>query len=394
VQDIETAIVSATARIKSSAVPRVDMEASFSSLESSCTRLLQELSSRQRQQQQQQQEMERLGRIEQEMERERERRRHEEEARRREEEERSLKAEMEVRRRHEEEQQKRREVEQRKFREEMERQAELDREEAELRESSRLQEMRDSELARRIGGEEGGEGGGASPHPQPAPRTGSGWDLSQPSAERLQQQQQQHHDLRSWKYAELRDTINTSCDVPLLASCRAELHRRLRTFHAWRARNRARGGAGGQDPPRAPQSVMENAERLSHLRHHQEQGLESMSRVQTFYRIPFVVKGSAPGPSSGGAPRGWWLAHYDGSWLARQLELHPGKQPVLLVAGQDDERMCELRLEDTGLQRRRGAQILARRFEEAWQLSGGPTTCGGPCWPAGPGPRPPPPGSS
>nr|XP_032801160.1 unconventional myosin-VI-like [Petromyzon marinus] len=202
---------------------------------------------------------------------------------------------------------------------------------------------------------------------------GSGYGLPHPAGD-----QPQKHDLRSWKYAELRDTINTSCDLPLLESCRSELHRRLRTFHAWRARNRARGGGGGaHDPPRAPQSVMENVERLSRLRHHQEQGLESMNRVQSYFRIPFVVKGSALGPSSGGAaqgggtPRGWWLAHYDGSWLARQLELHPGKQPVLLVAGQDDERMCELRLEETGLLRRRGAQILARRFEETWELSGG-----------------------
>lgn len=31
---------------------------------------------------------------------------------------------------------------------------------------------------------------------------------------------------------------------------------------------------------------------------------------------------------------GWWYAHFDGEWIARQLELHPDKVPVLLVAGE------------------------------------------------------------
>jgi len=33
-------------------------------------------------------------------------------------------------------------------------------------------------------------------------------------------------------------------------------------------------------------------------------------------------------------PKGWWFAHFDGEWIARQMELHPGRDPVLLVAGQ------------------------------------------------------------
>ena len=32
--------------------------------------------------------------------------------------------------------------------------------------------------------------------------------------------------------------------------------------------------------------------------------------------------------------QGWWFAHFDGDWIARQMELHPGRDPVLLVAGQ------------------------------------------------------------
>ena len=32
-------------------------------------------------------------------------------------------------------------------------------------------------------------------------------------------------DMKKWKYAELRDTINTSCEIELLNSCREEFHR-------------------------------------------------------------------------------------------------------------------------------------------------------------------------
>ncbi len=35
-------------------------------------------------------------------------------------------------------------------------------------------------------------------------------------------------DLSKWTYAELRDTINTSCDVEQLEACREEFHRRLK----------------------------------------------------------------------------------------------------------------------------------------------------------------------
>lgn len=31
--------------------------------------------------------------------------------------------------------------------------------------------------------------------------------------------------------------------------------------------------------------------------------------------------------------RGWWYAHFDGQYVARQMELHPDKPAILLVAG-------------------------------------------------------------
>ncbi len=53
------------------------------------------------------------------------------------------------------------------------------------------------------------------------------------------------------------------------------------------------------------------------------------------------------------------------------MELHPDKAPILLVAGKDDMQMCELRLEETGLTRKRGAEILETEFEREWGSNGG-----------------------
>lgn len=43
----------------------------------------------------------------------------------------------------------------------------------------------------------------------------------------------------------------------------------------------------------------------------------------------------------------------------------------LLYLGKDDMEMCELSLEETGLTRKRGAEILPRQFEEIWERCGG-----------------------
>ncbi len=55
----------------------------------------------------------------------------------------------------------------------------------------------------------------------------------------------------------------------------------------------------------------------------------------------------------------------------RQLELHPDRVPVLLMAGKDDMEMCELRLDETGLALKQGAEVLEHEFEEAWMKYGG-----------------------
>lgn len=69
--------------------------------------------------------------------------------------------------------------------------------------------------------------------------------------------------------------------------------------------------------------------------------------------------------------RGWWYAHFDGQYVARQMELHADKPPILLVAGVDDMQMCELSLEETGLTRKRGAEILEHEFDREWGRNSG-----------------------
>lgn len=58
----------------------------------------------------------------------------------------------------------------------------------------------------------------------------------------------------------------------------------------------------------------------------------AMNRQQRYFRIPFIRPGEQYNLQN--RKKGWWYAHFDGPWIARQMELHPDKQPVLLVAGQ------------------------------------------------------------
>merc|ERR1711881_770103 len=65
------------------------------------------------------------------------------------------------------------------------------------------------------------------------------------------------HDLSRWKYADLRDTINTSCDVDLLEACREEFHRRLKVYHVWKMKNqnKARPNQNSRAPAQLQQSA-------------------------------------------------------------------------------------------------------------------------------------------
>lgn len=62
---------------------------------------------------------------------------------------------------------------------------------------------------------------------------------------------------------------------------------------------------------------------------------EVNANSQRYFRIPFVRP--APNCENGSGDltgkRGMWYAHFNGQYVARQMELHPDKPPILLVAG-------------------------------------------------------------
>lgn len=117
---------------------------------------------------------------------------------------------------------------------------------------------------------------------------------------------------------------------------------------------------------RAPSSVMEGGGKISpNSCDASTKMVSNRATEQRYFRIPFVKASSSSGQ------RGWWFAHFDGQWIARQLELHPDKEPILLIAGQHDIEMCELSLRETRLTSKRGAEILPQEFEEEWQKHGG-----------------------
>lgn len=184
----------------------------------------------------------------------------------------------------------------------------------EERERQRLeQEKRDYELASRLANESAnGFSDSLSWSPTMSPRQNTASPTSPDK-----------YNLSKWKYSELRDTINTSCDLELLEACREEFHRRLKVYHAWKSRN-AKPKQNNQEE-RAPNTVMQYTSTNPFINFQPD---NSHTCEQRYFRIPFVR------PSSLTGEKGWWFAHFDGQWIARQLELHPDKPPILLVAGE------------------------------------------------------------
>ncbi|XP_058939070.1 unconventional myosin-VI isoform X2 [Kogia breviceps] len=356
VKDLEISIDALMAKIKSTMMTREQIQTEYDALVKSSEVLLSALQKKK----QQEEEAERLRRIQEEMEKERKRREEDEQRRRKDEEERRMKLEMEAKRKHEEEERKKREDDEKRIQAEVEAQLARQREEESQQQAVLEQERRDRELALRIAQSEA-ELISDEAQVDPALRRGAAVQATKAAAGTKK------HDLSKWKYAELRDTINTSCDIELLAACREEFHRRLKVYHAWKSKNKKRNTETEQ---RAPKSVTDYAQQnpAAQLPAGQ-QGIE-MNRQQRFFRIPFIRPADQyKDPQN--KKKGWWYAHFDGPWIARQMELHPDKPPILLVAGKDDMEMCELNLEETGLTRKRGAEILPRQFEEIWERCGG-----------------------
>ncbi|KAG8194895.1 hypothetical protein JTE90_029186 [Oedothorax gibbosus] len=290
-------------------------------------------------------ETERVRKIQEEMERERLKKEEERQQKLEEEELKKRKIELELQRKVEEECRIREEKENSKFMEEYRIQA-LVKEEEELKRQQQLhQEHSDHELALRLAQDMNGVPDEVVT-PPPLPR----------SAYVIQQQEQlasKKHDLSKWKYSDLRDAINTSCDLELLDACREEFHRRLKVYHSWKVKNMQKGS----NQSRAPDSVMLSAKNAPPMPPKRKSSLGTYA-THRFFRIPFVRNS---------AQKGWWYAHFNGQWIARQMELHPDKPPIQLVAGKDDMQMCELSLDETGLAEKRGAEILEEEFNAVWE---------------------------
>ncbi|XP_042543024.1 unconventional myosin-VI isoform X1 [Dipodomys spectabilis] len=397
IKDLEVSIDALMAKIKSTMMTREQIQKEYDALVRCSENLLSALQKKK----QQEEEAERLRRIQEEMEKERKRREEDEHRRRKEEEERRMKLEMEAKRKQEEEERKRREDDEKRIQAEVELQLARQREEEAQQQAVLEQERRDRELALRIVQSEAElitdeaqgdlalrsltscqvtpKNDGTRPKitPEQMAKEMSEFLSRGPAVQATKAAAgTKKHDLSKWKYAELRDTINTSCDIELLAACREEFHRRLKVYHAWKSKNKKRNTETEQ---RAPKSVTDydfapflnnSPQRNPAAQLPARQQEVEMSRQQRFFRIPFIRPADQyKDPQS--KKKGWWYAHFDGPWIARQMELHPDKPPILLVAGKDDMEMCELNLEETGLTRKRGAEILPRQFEEIWERCGG-----------------------
>ncbi|WKX91079.1 hypothetical protein Q1695_009708 [Nippostrongylus brasiliensis] len=184
------------------------------------------------------------------------------------------------------------------------------------------------------------------------------------------------YDLSTWRYAELRDTINNSTDMELLLACKEEFHRRLRIYNAWKSRNQSERDAAA---PRAPNAIYTNA---AQKRATVAPQVNPALIMQRYFKVPFsrpadIYKNNNNNNNDGlitdsrAVQNGLWYAHFNGQWIQRQIEMHPNKTPVLLVAGRDDLQMCEIPLDQTGLTRKKGAEILETEFETVWMHLGG-----------------------
>ncbi|CAJ0961407.1 unnamed protein product, partial [Mesorhabditis belari] len=236
------------------------------------------------------------------------------------------------------------------------------------------QERLDAQLAARLAAEEG------TLADLPA---STSWNSSTSSGNNNQKRGK--HDLSTWKYAELRDTINTSNDMELLLACKEEFHRRLRIYNEWKQKN-ASEKERVEEARRVPLALMNPQQTNDTMRWIGASGASRNSATlqvnpalsaQRFFKVPFSSRLQQNGKNPAvffvetGSQQGVWYGHFNGQWIQRQIELHPDKPPILLLAGRDDLQMCELPLDQTQLPLKKGAEILEHEFETIWAHLGG-----------------------
>lgn len=287
-------------------------------------------------------EQERLRKIQEQMERERKQKEEEERKRKQEEEDRKLKAEMEARRKAEEEQRKKAEAANRKEAAKYEAEHRKEQEEMAKMQAKDDQERRDYKLAAILAKENNGH---VEEYTSGFTRTGSTSSLK--SRNSSSSSLSGKNDLTKWKYADLRDAINTSTDVAHLAACREEFHRRLKVYHAWKNNN-----TKNVDNSRVPKNIAQEAEKAPPL---PPRTASLAGNKDRYFRIPFIKTGKNVMAEIPDDVRGWWYAHFEGQFVARQMEVFQSQTPLLLVVGKDDLQMCDLTLEETGLVKKKGS---------------------------------------
>ncbi|KAK3097679.1 hypothetical protein FSP39_012037 [Pinctada imbricata] len=358
-QAVEKAFKEFTQKIRTTNISKEEMQRTYNNLLTQVDKTFQDLRHK-LDEQKVKEEQERLRKIQEEMEREKKRKEEEERRKKQEEEERRLKMELEAKRKKEEEERKKREEEERKQNELLKVQLEKEKEENRKRQEILEQERRDRELALRLASEDQSEVEDVVVPPL---------QRSEEFREKRAAALQKKYDLSKWKYAELRDAINTSCDIELLDACREEFHRRLKVYHSWKQKNKKVAGPGMQDE-RAPQAILKNAEDPV-VQATSKPPPQTGENTQRFFKIPFARPADEFRNDPTHKKHGQWYAHFDGQYIARQMELYPDKPPMLLVAGVDDLQMCELSLDETGLTRKKGAEILGKDFEAVWNSNSG-----------------------
>ncbi|XP_033126279.1 unconventional myosin-VI-like [Anneissia japonica] len=369
VKAIRTSLDDLIRGIKTTYMKRQQMDKLYVDLASKVSKQLKELMSKKKAKEEEQI---RLRKLQEEMEREKKKREEEEKKRKAEEEarEKKRKAEEEAKRKKEEMEKRRKEEEAMNLKALREERKKLEAEKKKIEEERKMledlrkkqeQERLDFEMAQRLSQESNSQVAATEEIAQVREVVATAIPAQTP----LVQRADKTYDLSKWKYAELRDTINTCNDVDLLSACREEFHRRLKVYQKWKSKNK-KNTAEEAPAVRAPE-VVQNASPPPPLPQKKKAG---QKMEQRYFRVPFMRPSDKSGDPSL-RKKGMWYAHFDGQYIARQMELHPDKVPVLLVAGKDDLQMCELSLLETGLTNKKNAEILERDFEYEWDKHGG-----------------------
>ena len=82
---------------------------------------------------------------------------------------------------------------------------------------------------------------------------------------------------------------------------------------------------------RQPCSFFSTAEKAAPPKAQQQQQ-QDKNAVQRYFKIPFARP--ADEFRDDNDKHGMWYAHFDGKWIARQMEVYPDKPAILLVAGE------------------------------------------------------------